>query len=581
MAAPTSITATVDRDEYCRFESERDTIIVTVDVQGTSLSGEEITVELRKARFNRDVIVATKTITLALNTPHAASINFYLPELVDSKLAPKARRGKYFINTFSNTAPGTTSETSDFRLTMVSTARLKADYLHGTDQFSSDQLGVVDQPKIITGITVEEVSRGHKQAAFPLSYNQIIDTPPVVTGTNTETFVLTNGMTLVIQLNGDDTQTATFLSADFGNIAAATALEVAAVINTDMSGVIASDVGGAVVITGDSGTNSIFVDPSGSSTTVLGLTGLSSTSNIVRTLSWCDGPVVTIDSSSNTYTLVKGARTSGSDYIKVRLASVALLPTQSRAENIVISRKPLDDERMQQIIDQAISWVEDVELAVFLEPTRVVTEVDPDILSYPTGTDLPTIVAADFDKVVNALFYSVPAPGHWISFKCPYYPIICFEELYGKLSNTRIVDIALEWIELHDKTGWVELVPFNQEVAFNFIGLVWVESLRGPIDLPNFWNFTALVGFRETPQILIELVAKKAAMDILTIAGQAFRGGFSSQSVSREGVTESVSYTASATFGVYSASIEDYRKWIDATLVKLKGAFRGPNMVVV
>ena len=124
-------------------------------------------------------------------------------------------------------------------------------------------------------------------------------------------------------------------------------------------------------------------------------------------------------------------------------------------------------------------------------------------------------------------------------------------------------------------------MPFNQEVAFNFIGLVWVESLRGPVPLPNFWNFSALVGHRKTPKVLIELVAKKAAIDVLTIAGQAFRGGFSSQSVSRDGVSESVSYTASATFGIYSATIEDYRKWIEANIKELRGAFRGVNMVVL
>jgi len=81
--------------------------------------------------------------------------------------------------------------------------------------------------------------------------------------------------------------------------------------------------------------------------------------------------------------------------------------------------------------------------------------------------------------------------------------------------------------------------------------------------------------------VLLELIAKKAAMDILTIAGQAFRGGFSSSSISRDGVSESVSYTASATFGIYSATIEDYRKWIEANLVEFRGAFRGPNMIVV
>lgn len=300
--------------------------------------------------------------------------------------------------------------------------------------------------------------------------------------------------------------------------------------------------------------------------------------NIVRTLSWCEGPVVSITSSKKIYTLRRG--NSDVDWIEVRIRTISLLPTVSVVEDLLIQRQPLNDQEIRNIIDRAISWVEDSELTVYLEPTIVVTQVDPTTVTFPAGSDIPTFVNADWDCVVDALLYKVPRPGHWIGFKMPYQPVIRFNQLFGQLANVRIVDIALEWIELHNK-GWVELVPFNQEVAFNFIGLVWVESIRGPVPLPNFWNFNALVGYKKTPRVLIELVAKKAAMDILTIAGQAFRGGFSSTSVSRDGVSESVSYTASARYGIYSASIEDYRKWIDDNLKKLRGATRGHNMIVV
>jgi hypothetical protein len=158
--------------------------------------------------------------------------------------------------------------------------------------------------------------------------------------------------------------------------------------------------------------------------------------------------------------------------------------------------------------------------------------------------------------------------------------VIRFDELYGKVSNTRIVDIALEWVESH-KYGFVELVPFNQEAAFNFIGLVWVSSLRGPIPIPNFWNFKALVGFTELPRTILEILGKKAAIDALTLLGQALRPGIGSQSVSRDGVSESVSYTNTAQFGIFTGTIAVYQKWIDEQLKQYRGAFRGANFVVV
>jgi hypothetical protein len=143
------------------------------------------------------------------------------------------------------------------------------------------------------------------------------------------------------------------------------------------------------------------------------------------------------------------------------------------------------------------------------------------------------------------------------------------------------VDIALEWLEISERNGLVQLVPFNQEVAFQFIGLVWVESMRGRVPLPNFWHFNAMAGLRQVDPVILEVLAKKAAVDALTVAGQAFRGGFASQSLSRDGVSESVSYTASAIYGIYSATIEDFTKFINREIKQIKGRYRGVNMIVL
>lgn len=576
MAAPTSVAVDVDREEYSRFEEERDTIMVTVAFEGTSLNGEQIYVQLMKARRARDEVLATQILTLSDSVAGMRALEFVLNDIVNEKDIPMARRGKYFVKVYSATTPSVEAVTGDFRISLISLDRLRGDYLHGTDQFSSDQLAVSEQPQIITGVTVEGISLKHPQQWYPLSFNFSIAETPSVTGVTSEPFVLVDGETLVLRVDGGDPLTATFNTADFGAIGAATAAEVAAVIAADTGLSAVDDGSGKVQVSG--GQLSLLVDPAGTATTKLGLLNQSSTATVTRLLSWCDGPAAAVVMGKNTYTLRRG---NTSDWIKVRVSSITALPTQSRAEELLIDRKPLDDARIRAIIGQAISWVEDVSIGVYLEPTRVITEPDPDIYAYPTEQDYPKLVGADYDCIVDAIMYQAPASGHWINWKCPYYPILCFEELYGKISNTRVVDIALEWVEAHEMTGWVELVPFNQEAAFNFIGLVWVESLRGPVPLPNFWNFTALVGYRKTPQILLELVAKKAAMDVLSIAGQAFRGGYASQSISRDGVSESVSYTASATFGIFSATIEDYKKWIDSNLKQMRGAFRGPNMVVL
>ena len=66
-----------------------------------------------------------------------------------------------------------------------------------------------------------------------------------------ETYALSNGEVLTVSIDGGPVQTITFLTAEFVAIGAATALEVAAVINAKITGAQADGIGGDVTITSD------------------------------------------------------------------------------------------------------------------------------------------------------------------------------------------------------------------------------------------------------------------------------------------------------------------------------------------
>ena len=101
-------------------------------------------------------------------------------------------------------------------------------------------------------------------------------TPATLLGQNVEPFALADGNTMDISVNGGVAETVTFRAADFANIAAATAAEVAAVVNTQLGHLdfSAADVGGQVELTtdrvGESTQIQIF-DGSGSPASILGL----------------------------------------------------------------------------------------------------------------------------------------------------------------------------------------------------------------------------------------------------------------------------------------------------------------------
>ena len=90
-----------------------------------------------------------------------------------------------------------------------------------------------------------------------------------------------------------------------------------------------------------------------------------------------------------------------------------------------------------------------------------------------------------------------------------------------------------------------------------------------------FYGIDYIAGFEssdEVPMDLRELVGKKAAVSLMNIIGRGLMAGFSSSSLSMDGVSESFSSTQCATSAFYGADIKEYKddieKYIDANRYK-------------
>jgi hypothetical protein len=215
---------------------------------------------------------------------------------------------------------------------------------------------------------------------------------------------------------------------------------------------------------------------------------------------------------------------------------------------------------------------------------NVVTDRDPTTIQYSAGVNAPVPIYTDtdFDKLVSPLTYYVPnSGGDWVTIQTPWPQILRVDALFGSIANTRVIDVDLEWIELSQQGGLIQLVPYAQNVSFDFLGLIWANALRGAAALPNFWHYNAIVGLRDCPAELQEVIAKKAAINALIVAGMALRPGVGSVSLSRDGVSESVSYVQSAQYGVYTGTIMAYTDWLKQETARLQAKYRGIRMVIV
>jgi hypothetical protein len=470
MGSPTALTISIDQDEYSKFEiaDGRASITVTVVASGGGdMTGETVTLELRKARRLRDAIPYTTTLTIAgAADPYTSEHTIDLNSVTDSDEVNLIRRGSYFLRATSVTDTNVTVDSSDFPVSIVTAQQLRKTWLFGLNLEASDVRTVKMQPTNITGVEIVEVNATHTIGFEVLTY-----------------------------------------------------------VYTDLGG-----------------------------------------GSYVRQISWGGGPLVSILAPGRY--LVR--RDCSPDYIVIQVRSMLALPSAAASDELLITKDFMTDDMLRKFNEKAADWWENDKVAgVYLEPTRLVTKPNLTLTTVP-----------DWDYIVPGITFYAVQPAHWIDILFPYPSLLKIDSLFGQIADTRIVDVALQWAEISEKNGFVQLVPFNQEVAFQFIGLVWVESLRGRVELPNFWNFNVVAGLRQTDPVVREMLGKKAAIDALTIAGHAFRGGYASQSVSRDGVSESVSYTASAIYGIYSATIEDYRKFINKEIKQLKGRYRGVNMLV-
>jgi hypothetical protein len=296
-----------------------------------------------------------------------------------------------------------------------------------------------------------------------------------------------------------------------------------------------------------------------------------------KALSWRSGPLVGIK-QGGTY-LLKSK--DNKDYIVVNVAHPDFLNEENTVEELRITKDAMPDETIRRYIRQAMDWTEFTALQTFIEPTQIVTEVGSAPFNFGGTNPQGIIDNSDYDYVRNPVTWYPTTEGHWIYVKLPVLWLIRVNNLFGKIADTRIIDVRSEWLEISYAQGYIELVPFNRQLGFTYEGLTWATALIGQGSLPNFWRYNVTSGLRDCPTEVQELAAKKAAIDVLTIAGQAFRGGFSAQSLSRDGVSESVTYTSSAVYGVYSSTIEELKRFIRDELPRLKGRYTGPRLTVV
>ena len=159
--------------------------------------------------------------------------------------------------------------------------------------------------------------------------------------------------------------------------------------------------------------------------------------------------------------------------------------------------------------------------------------------------------------------------------------------MYGSRPS---VEIPLDWVQLDKLTGQITLFPAAGSANSLIIGQTgMLFGFQSQWDYaPMLWEVDYVAGIDEKDpsmplDLLREAVNKRAACGILNVWGDLIIGaGIASQSVSIDGVSQSIGTTQSAMFGGASARTEAYGKDLKEVLIPaLRQKFGGIRMVVV
>jgi len=172
-------------------------------------------------------------------------------------------------------------------------------------------------------------------------------------------------------------------------------------------------------------------------------------------------------------------------------------------------------------------------------------------------------------------------PQEWSEFgfvQLRHWPLISVERavwlspVKGEIMNM----LENDWLRLHKQFAQIRMFPKGGFTygPYSVYGPLWTGM--GAKRYPGAFEFDYTTGYESSdfiPDGLRSAIAKYATIKALAVVGDGLLAGFSSQSISLDGLSESFSSTQSATSAYFGARIKQYRDEIKEWLEKNRYKF--------
>ena len=129
--------------------------------------------------------------------------------------------------------------------------------------------------------------------------------------------------------------------------------------------------------------------------------------------------------------------------------------------------------------------------------------------------------------------------------------------------DTMLIDfIARNWLRVQKKVGQINLFPRTGSEAYGPFGIGAAPWRLMAVPYPQGFYIDYTTGYKNSdliPNDMREIIGKWSSIKVLASVGDGLMAGFSSSSVSLDGLSESFSSTQSATSAYFGARIKQYQ----------------------
>lgn len=164
-------------------------------------------------------------------------------------------------------------------------------------------------------------------------------------------------------------------------------------------------------------------------------------------------------------------------------------------------------------------------------------------------------------------------------------PVIEVKSMSMQFGNTKMYDIPNNWIKNYGITGQIQLFPVSGSTGSLILsqnGSFLPMTLGLYQNAPSIWRISYRAGMEDIPDDLVEYIMKRASIGILQVWGDLIIGaGIANQTISIDGLSQSIGTTQSPEFAGAGARIKSYQDDMKDLEKRLRDTYVGINLGVV